>query len=223
MNSLSNAIRAHGRILAVTGGTVVLLAGFLAGLPQAGPPPVYAACQIAHGTCAGGDLTRTGAIQVAHKTTGVDWVEPNTGETWQIDAEWDPSNGICTPVIETGYVTVDWNGSGWTLSNYTPGTDFVHISVCNISGSCAMASGPRAYQLMVDLNDPITGGQNLHSVTFTTTSVDGGFAITTNNCTTTSTAVTPTSQSFSATDTGTFECSFACGSVTGASIALTYQ
>jgi hypothetical protein len=224
MNSLSNAIRAHGRILAVAGGTVVLLVGFLAGLPQAGPPPVYASCQITHGTCAGGDATRTGVIEVAHKTTGVDWVEPNTGETWQIDVEWDPSNGVCTPHLEQANATVDWNGSGWSVSNFVATANILNVTVCDISGSCGSTAGPRAYALLVNLNDPIPVTlQNLHSVTFTTTSVDGGFTIPLNTCVTSSTAVTPTSQTFTATDTGNFECAYACGSVSGASISLTYH
>jgi hypothetical protein len=220
MNRLSNAIHPNRRILAVSGGTVVLLAGFLAGLPQAGPPPVYASCQAPQGSC-GLDLTRTGAVIVSHQTTGGTFVEPNTGESWTITATWVPQFAPCTPQTENAYATVDWNGSGWTLSNITTTNHIIGIGVCDVSGSCGSAAGPRAYMLKADINHVAPGG-NLQSVTFTTTSVDDGYTINMSNCTTTSTSVTPTSQTFSATDFGTFECDYACANVVGPTLTITY-
>lgn len=57
---------------------------------------------------------------------------------------------------------------------------------------------------------------------FTTTSVDDGFTIDNSDCSTTSTTVSPTSQTFTATDTGGFECDFACANVTGPTVTITY-
>jgi hypothetical protein len=225
MKSLSNALRAHGRILAVAGGMVVLLGGFLVGLPHKTPPPVLAAsCQPAHQTCAGGlDPTKTAVLTVSHQASGPVWVEPNTGETWDIAATWNSAGVICpNPTIEVAAVTVDWNGSGWTLSNKNLTAHIVDIQVCDVSGSCGTAVGPRAYKFRIDVKDPGPGGQNLQSVAFTTTSVDDGLTIDNSNCTTTTTAVSPTSQTFSATDYGSFECDYACANVTGPSLTITY-
>jgi hypothetical protein len=225
MNTLSSTIHSRRRLLAVAGGTVVLLSGFLVGLPHKTPPPVLAAsCQIAHQTCAGGlDPTKTAVLTVLHQVSGGTWVEPNTGESWDITATWNSAGVLCpNPTVQVATVTVDWNGSGWTLSNKNLTGDIVDVQVCNISGSCGSAVGPRAYKLRVDINDPIAGPQNLQSVAFVTTSVDDGFTIDLSSCTTTTTAVSPTSQTFSATDYGSFECDYACANVTGPSLTITY-
>ena len=225
MKQLSRVIRAHSRALAVTATTVALLIGFLAGLPHDAPPPVFAAaCQNAHGGCAGGDTTRTAMVDVLHQASGTTWVEPNTGETWDITVSWNIAGfGNCpAPTVQVGGVTVDWNGSGWTLSNKVMPAGIVDIQVCDISGTCASTTGPRAYRLKVDITDPFSGPNNLQSVVFTTTAVDDGFTIDNSDCSTTTTTVTPTSQTFTATDNGGFECDFACANITGPAVTITY-
>jgi hypothetical protein len=225
MNTLSSTIHSQRRLLAIFTGTVLLLSGFLAGLPQQAPPPVFAvSCQIAHQTCAGGlDPTKTAVLTVLHQVSGGTWVEPNTGETWDITATWNIAGTICvTPLVEHATVTVDWNGSGWTLSNKNLPADILDLQVCDVSGSCGSAVGPRAYKFRLDVRDPAPGLNNLQSVVFTTTSVDDGLTIDLSSCTTTTTAVSPTSQTFSATDFGSFECDYACANVTGPSLTITY-
>jgi len=58
-------------------------------------------------------------------------------------------------------------------------------------------------------------------VTFATTSVDDGYELDTSRCTLGS-AVSPTSQTFSVSDTGAFECGFDCD-VTAPSLLLTFE
>lgn len=94
--------------------------------------------------------------------------------------------------------------------------------MCDISGTCASTTGPRAYRLKVDITDPFSGPNNLQSVVFTTTAVDDGFTIDNSDCSTTTTTVTPTSQTFTATDNGGFECDFACANITGPAVTITY-
>jgi hypothetical protein len=195
------------------------------------PPAVYAACLPPNQTCPG-DATKTAMVEVFHATTGgsPSPVEPNTGETWRIVAYWGPDSGgggSCIDHTEIGYATVDWNGSGWTVSNTTLTTNIVGIDVCDTS-SCTRESDPgpvpqRSYKLKVNLNDPVTGGGfHLRQVVFTTTAVDDGNVLNTSTCET-GASVSPTSQAFGTTDTGAFECSYVCGSITGPTVTITYN
>lgn len=225
MKTLHNFIRAHRLALYFAVSTTVLMAGLLVGLPHRAPLPVLAAaCQNANQSCTPSDTTKTAVLNVLHQASGATWVEPNTGETWDITITWNAAGfGNCpNPTVRVGGVTVDWNGGGWTLSNKVIPAGVSDIQVCDIGGTCGSTTGPRAYKLKVDITDPIGGPQNLQSVVFTTTSVDDGFTIDNSDCSTTSTTVSPTSQTFTATDTGGFECDFACANVTGPTVTITY-
>jgi len=171
-------------------------------------------------------------VEVFHQTTGgsPSPVEPNTGETWQITAYWGPDSGgggSCIDHTEVGYATVDWNGAGWTVSNVTLTTNILDIDVCDTSVCITgPSSGPvpqRSYKLKADLNDPLGPPIfHLRQVDFRTTAVDGGNVLDVSTCAT-GASVSPTSQTFGNMDTGAFECSYACGSISGPSVVITYN
>jgi hypothetical protein len=102
-------------------------------------------------------------------------------------------------------------------SQFRADRNIKQVAVCNLS-SCG--SHAMAYRLYVSLNDP-AGGNNLRQVTFTATTVPNGTDYDYTTCAT-GTSRTPTASSFSATDSGGFECSFDC-SQTGATVSLTYN
>jgi hypothetical protein len=63
----------------------------------------------------------------------------------------------------------------------------------------------------------------LIDVTFTSTAVDNGNPIVVGPPCSLGSSVTPTSQTWSTTDSGSFECAFSCPSVSGPSLIITYQ
>lgn len=238
MKTLNETVRVGGRCSRVLLGVVIcvsaLSAGFLAGLPTGAPPAAFAACVMANQACAGGDLTKTAVVAVNHLRTsggGFAPVEPNTGETWSITASWEPTIASCISDVadEVATATVDWNGAGWTVSNVTLTANILAITVCDTSSCTGDPTGPvptRSYKLMADVVDAVNGGvpprvHALNRVVFATTAVDNGRVLDVTNCTLGSN-VTPTSQTFSVTDTGAFECAFACNSVSGPSLTITY-
>jgi hypothetical protein len=213
--------------LAVLFNVAILLVGGLAGFVYPTEPAVLAhgVCQAVNAGCGPGDGTKTGVLDVRHfKNNGTTEIEPTTGESWEITGHWNPAAGICNGTHETASVDVDWNGTGWTLSNTSLTTNIVGISVCDISGSdCGSTTGKRAYRLLVDVNDPASTTLHLQQVSFVTTSVDNGveFDMMT-PCSVTANTVTPTSQNFAAQDNGGFECGFNC-TATGATVTIVYQ
>lgn len=172
------------------------------------------------------DNTKTGVLDVRHfKNNGTTEIEPTTGESWEITAHWNPAPGglSCAGSHETASVDVDWNGTSWALSNMSLTTNIVGISVCDISGGCATTTGARAYRLLVDVNDPLPNNYNLQEVSFATTAVNNGVEFDMMiPCAVTANTVTPTTQTFAASDNSSFECGFNCNA-TGAVVTIVYQ
>lgn len=209
---------------------VSFMAGYLAGVPG-GVPSAYAACGTVR-TCAF-DGTVTSALQVTHVTTdpGVVVVEPDNGETWSIQATWAVPSGInfacpCTSASATVTADVTWTGSGWNVTCTGCAAGGIEaVSICD-AGSCGGLTHGWAYKLIVDVADSIAincfFGTDLGfvtSVAYTTTSVDDGDII--DSCAETQ-AVSPTSQTFNATDNGSFECTYDCNQ-SGAATSIFYQ
>ena len=225
---MSRKIVASTLVLTLTLG---LLVGFLADMPASRVPSVLAAaCQAAHGLCNYGlDHTKTATLSVEHRTTGAntDPVEPDTGETWSITAYWNTAGvGNCLERSETASVDVDWNGSGWVVSNKSTTSNILDMKVCTAGLGCLSGGTLHdfEYQLAIDITDPVSLGlysYNLRRVDFTASNIDDGNVLDLGVCTL-GTSVTRTAASFSQSDSGPFECSFDCQS--GApSVTIAYQ
>jgi len=225
--------------LSVVLALAAIVAGFLAGMP-ADVAPVHAAqCKSANAYCVSG--TETSALTVSHHTSpsyaGTSTVvEPDDGESWSITAYWNTMWPPlpCTQLTETAYAPVSWDGSSWVTSNVTLTNNIVDISVCQGSTCDAGGGSTHAweYKLIVELNDPIRVGlgpwHNLRSVVYTTTSIDDGYTIedpteTQGDCYTDA-SVSPTSQTFGATDALAYwsRCNHNC-SVSGVSTTILYD
>lgn len=194
--------------LSVAMTAIAFVAVVAAGVAPIAPSPVAIVlasdCQPANDTCTQNDTTKTSVLTVSHSDptfAGGPLVEPNTGENWDIRAEWRSASGggACTNGFETATCRVTWNGSGWSLSNVNLTTNIVAISVCD-AGSCTGAGGTHgyAYKLYVDITDPISAGPtlNLYQTRYQTTSIDNGRIITssgTSTCTGIGSTVSPTS------------------------------
>ena len=211
--------------------TLGLLAGFLADVPASRVPSVLAAaCQAPNALCNGGaDPTKTATMNVEHSTTGGASVpvEPDSGETWTITAYWNTQYGTpCSERSETASVDVDWNGSGWVVSNKSTTSNILDMKWCTTDVGCESGGTlhDSGYQLAVDITDRVTVGPNTYNlrlVTFTASNIDDGYELDLGTCTL-GNSVTPTSSSFSGSDSGSFECSFDCQ--TGApTVNITYQ
>lgn len=162
---LSPLLRVDGRIIvvaAVTVGLIALAAGFLAGVPSGGVPLAYASgTHPANTACPGGnDPTVTSAMTVSHHTApsylGTSTVvEPNTGESWRIDAYYYPGALPAGQTLVQAWVDVDWNGSSWVASNITlPGSgEIVSVDVCQTDTCDAGDNSVHSweYKLTVDL------------------------------------------------------------------------
>ncbi len=220
---------------------LVLLAGFLAGKPTP-VPMVYAACGV-QPNC-GPDQTQTSVLAVTHTSPagGNDIpVEPNTGETWNITAYWSTTIGAprdcdcLTPYSASVSATVTWQDQGgWSVSctGCSPSGPIRSVSVCHVDGcGTQYVDNGWTYKLLVDVDHtgptywcPVSqtwASTYLTSVNYTTTAVSGGNLVDVVRCSEGS-SVTPDSQSWSATDTGAFECALSCD-YDGASVAITYQ
>jgi hypothetical protein len=231
-------------VLSVTGALgIALVAGFLVGGIAGDVPLVFAAvCQGANTVCTPPDTTKTSAMTVDHKTTaayegGELWVEPDDGETWEITAWWATAPPAeCYQRSETAHVTVSWNGSSWATSNVTTTNNIVDISVCQ-GDECDAGGGSThswQYMLIASINDPHQGGggYNLRDVQYETTSVDDGYTIegagsVEDDCYLDA-SVTPTSQSFSATDDPGLlwlggRCDYDCDVSGGGSVTIYYE
>jgi hypothetical protein len=93
------------------------------------------------------------------------------------------------------------------------------VSVCD-SAECGNYANGWEYRLIVDI--AITDGADfLSDVVYTTTSVSNGNLVDSSQCTERG-SVSPTGQTFSATDGGGFECAFSC-SASGPSVTITYS
>jgi hypothetical protein len=186
-----------------------------------------AACKNPNQTCTHPDLTKTSVLDVAHAKSYGEYVvpvEPDTGESWSITAYWNTEDVPCAERSETATVDVDWTGSSWALSNKSLATNIVDIGLCPLASlSCtSVGSHSGGYRLVVDVRDPAVAIYNLRQVVYTTTSVDDGYLLNLASCTLGS-DVSPTSQSFSQTDSGSFECELTCSTITGPSLTIAYQ
>jgi hypothetical protein len=230
------------RLVVMTILVVTVAAGAaLAGAPLK-VPPVCAACAGVLPQCQQGDDTLTSRLDVSHTTEAVTLpVEPDDGETISITAVWAtpydilPSSCQCQEVSAQASATVTWTGNAWSLS--TSGTSplgpIFSISLCAGDDTDSCTDGDTthswAYSLIVDVAR--TNGYwcvpamwwrtgNLHRVVYTTTSVDDGDVI--DETCAEAGAVSPTSQSWSATDYGPWECAYDCDA-SGASMGVLYD
>ncbi len=217
--------------LAVSVGVVVLtlgvVTGYLADAPRSGVPEALAAvCKAPNQNC---QMTayKTSTLTVSHvydpESTNVT-VEPDSGESWSITAYWNTNSPPCAEMAEVATVDVDWNGSAWVLSNTTLTANITAIDLCSTDMWCTNLSEDHAYgyKLKVKLTDPVPGGPfHLRQVVYTTSAVDDGFLLNLGSCSLGS-SVSPTTQSFSETDSGGFECGFDCDA-SGPSLVLEYE
>lgn len=191
----------------------------------------YAVCGTFIG-CGGGDGTVTSALDVRHvegPTINGDPVEPDDGESWEIEAVWAGLSGTscaCTETSASVSADVTWTGSAWTVSctGCNPSTGPIRsISICHIDGCTNMDTHSWEYRLIVDVDSTVGAlcGRYLNRVIYTTTSIDDGDVIDTNDCTEAS-SVSPATQTVSATDYGAFECAFNC-SGTAATATIAYE
>lgn len=219
------------------GSTVVVVLLIVLGRSLATVSPVVAGGPCYDATECSMDKTRTASITVTHGAgaKSLDAVEPDTGETWSVTANYQlASDGLvcdCDTRTDSVTVDVDWSDStGWSAVCTGCGSGaIVAVSVCD-SRSCPGDLAIRhswAYELIVDVetNHDFRCGPKLQSgaltsVDFKTTSIDDGVKL--SNCSHGS-GVSPTSQSFSVTDSGPFECPFTCADAAGPAVTITYQ
>jgi hypothetical protein len=207
---------------------LVILANFGSGLleqpPTAGLPVAHAyACRAANPSCPPSITWRTASVDGSHLYEAYTQpVEPEDGETFAITAYWNTANVPCAEIVEVAYATVSRSGGGWAVSNVTPTANITNIVVCS-GDACGSQEDNHAwsYRLIAQVNDPVPASFNLRQVVFTTTSVDDGYAISPTTCSV-GTAVSPTSQSFTATDSGMWECGYSCD-YSGTSLEITYE
>lgn len=208
--------------------TVALCLGFLISLPASTVPVVHAACGIFPGWCPFNDMTRTSSLSVSHAYDAGEydvWVEPDDTDSWTITGTWStPFSTLypdCSCVDMTSSVTADvtWSDAtnSWSVSctgcNAVNGPIYA-VGVCIDGASCgsgAVVDNTAGYKLYVDVaqqpNYPCVVSPPqpayIYSVEYTTTSVDDGNLLNMVACTEGS-SVTPTSQTWSQTDYGTF-------------------
>ena len=193
------------------------------------------------------DNREVSAITVVHTDPGLITdtpVEPDTGETIDITAYWDTlvtdnSPCVCAQTATANVaVDVDWSDTtGWSVTctgcNATAGPIY-RVSVCSVGecGSGIDVDNGWSYELIVDIAKnrgtcqpsggvPAVLGWLSH-VDYATTSVDDGNLIDTSNCTE-GASVSPTSQVFTVTDSGGFDCTFTCAGAAGPTMTITYQ
>jgi hypothetical protein len=149
-------------------------------------------------------------------------VEPGTSETLTVTSYWNTAVPACQEIAENAYVTVSWSGSAWVLSNITTSPNITGLSICSTGNECGSPPAHAYdYRLIAQVNDPLPGSYNLRAVEFATTVIDDGRVLDPSACTL-GAAVSPTSQSFSVTDFGVFECGLSCGN-SGASMTILYR
>lgn len=206
------------------------------------PTIVGAGCGL--GNCLGGGHAIS-SITVQHidqvDDVNVLPVEPDSGETFEVTASWDTDTNAISPsctcrLTATASVTVDVNWSdatdSWTANctGCSGAGPIYGVSVCHSDGCGSHTTIDNAweYELIVDIAavngtcgaflDPGT----LTKVEYATTSIDDGDNINLGSCSESS-SVSPISQSFSVTDTGTFECAFNCATASGPSLVIIYD
>jgi hypothetical protein len=215
-------------VLLVSAAVLLLGAGILAGAASDVPLVHATACAAYNGWC--GSFFRTATVDVTHVVPAGGGqaydmpVEPDTGESFNITAYWNTDTTPCVEHSETASVDVSWSGTGWVLSNKTTTTNILDIQLCDEDTCAEEDTHSYGYRLYVKVADPLflpIRRHNLRQVVFTTTSVDDGYELDTTSCAL-GAAVSPTSQTFSATDSGTFECGYSCSN-SGTTLSITYE
>ncbi len=167
--------------------------------------------------CGLGDATLTSGMAVNHVDVSGGSVTPNGSTNWSITAKWCPTISGAE-VTETATCTVSWNGSAWSLTNVSLTSNINAITLCTTT-TCQSANSV-GYVLLVDVTDPVAGG-NLTSITYATTSVPNG-----TKCLGGS-SVSPTSQAFSATDTvssgDSNRCAYTCSYSGSGLMSISYN
>lgn len=163
-------------------------------------------------------------------------VEPDSGETIEVLAYWDTLNsapGCSCHQTDTESITVDvdWSDATDSWSASCTGCDstngpFYGVTVCHVGG-CNSIDNAWAYELVVQIakvraNCPAGPAGYLSEVDYTTTSVDDGDTIRISNCSEWY-GVSPTSQTFTVTDSGGFECTYTCAAASGPTLTLLYE
>ena len=208
----------------------------------------HAACGVLNADCTagGGSGTKSSVIVVDHVTTQEEWVakvEPDSGETWSVTAYWATTSvGVpcsCTEISATATVDVDWNQSTntWDVT-CTSGCDAtngpIHEFVICDDTTCAEGPGTEhswTYSLEGEFDQSRTTCNRpayLQRVVWTTTSVDDGDTLDSLGAGCSEQyAMSPTSQTFTVTDTGTFTGAgyFVCypGDCEGPPVTITYD
>ena len=227
---------------------VVLLVGMVAGAVHGTATPVSAQNCALNQACPGADGTVTSSLTVDHYdivSVGPPEmrmpVEPNNGDTWTVTARYRRDRPVmstpcdCTTLTYTASVDVTWTGSAWSAS-CTSGCNagagpIRSVSVCTVSSCTSGSTHSWEYELIVDLDNNLAAlqcgifgpnGAALYQVDYDTTVVDDGDTIALVDCTE-SGAVSPNSQTWSASDTGAFECTFTCAAASGPSISIVYD
>ncbi len=202
-----------------------MVAGLLAGPPDDVQPAFAYACRLPNPPCPRNVLWRTAAVEVRYVNqegaTDIP-VEPSGSTTWNIKAYWNSASVPCSEGTETASATVSWSGSGWTVTNVTTTANITNISVCSGPGCIGGDAHSYGYTLIAQVWDPGPASRNLRKVEFTTTAVSDGQELDTTNCTL-GNDVSPTSQTFTQTDNGAFECGFGCSTASGPPLTITYE
>jgi hypothetical protein len=185
---------------------------------QVPPLPAYAACGTSHGVICEGP--KASLLEVNHfEVNGAAdrYVEPDSGETWHVQAIWATTSGgtcACTETYAQATVRVDWVPATheW-VATCTSGCDeyggpIFGFSICDDDHCLESGSTYHSwlYVLEGEIDESVTTCSRtayLDRVEYTTTSVDDGDSLsgTGAGCYELY-SISPTSQTFAVTDTG---------------------
>lgn len=215
--------------------TMTTLLGLLLGLAlNLIPTPAAAWC----GRIDCGGDTQVSAVTVYHTSGVVNVVpvEPDTGESIEVTAYWDTLEFAGCSCHQTASASVDvdvyWNEAtdtwDYSCTGCSGGGPIYGVTVCHVDGcgSGTTIDNAWAYELVVLIdmwNDQCESSLGfLSHVVYTTTSIDDGDTIRTGDCSELA-SVSPTSQTFSVTDSGAFACTYSCAAASGPVMYITYQ
>lgn len=147
-------------------------------------------------------------------------VEPDTGAHWTVIGEW--RFGVYK-YYEYASLDVDWNGSGWDISNANTTTNITDFAVCD-GAACGSQQDSHGYgyRLQAFANQTASTIYNLYSVTFSVSSVDDGTTLTGTPCDYDTAVSAPAPYVWAAVDYGTFESAQSCNN-TGTSLTIPYE
>jgi len=211
------------------------VASFLPSAPVASAQPY---CGQPLPVCNPTDLNVTSGLDVYHRVSpgGItdDPVQLNNSERVTITAYWSllPNLGACSCGQEISQtVTIDptLSGTSWTgtCTGCNAGGPIYAVVICDINADdCLSYDGD--YRLNVNVVQSNGGGSGgcagnprfLNRVEYTITNINNGDAYDASTCVL-GAAVSPTTNSFTATDFGAFECAFNCE--VGPSLTVTFN